>query len=115
MPREKILIGWTTVNSATAANKLAAGLVAARLAACVQVDGPVASHYIWKSKPERTREWRIWVKFSAKQAKAVETWLKKNHPYSTPQWLAVEAATVAEPYRKWILKNTHKARSAKKK
>ncbi len=103
MPAPKILIGWTTLDSAAAAHKLAAGLIAARLAACAQVDGPITSHYLWKGKQERTKEWRIWVKFPAKNAKKIEAWLKTNHPYSTPQWLAVEVAAVAEPYRRWVM------------
>lgn len=103
MPSPKILIGWTTVDSAAAARQLATGLVAARLAACVQVDGPVESHYLWQGRQERAKEWRLWVKFPARQAKAVETWLAKHHPYSTPQWVAVEARAVARPYRDWVL------------
>ncbi len=106
MATAKILIGWTTVDSAAAAKKLAAGLVAARLAACAQVDGPVTSHYIWQGKQERTKEWRIWVKFPTPRAKEIEAWLKAHHPYSTPQWLAVEAAAVAGPYREWVVGNT---------
>jgi periplasmic divalent cation tolerance protein len=106
MATNKILVGWMTVDSAAAAEKLAAGLVAARLAACAQVDGPVTSHYIWQGKQERAKEWRVWVKFTASRAKDIEAWLKAHHPYSTPQWLAVEAAVVAESYREWVVENT---------
>jgi periplasmic divalent cation tolerance protein len=107
MTNAKILIGWTTVDSAAVADKLAASLVAARLAACAQVDGPVTAHYIWEGKPERATEWRVWVKFPAKHAKKIAAWLKTHHPYSTPQWLAVEAAAVAGPYRRWVEASTH--------
>ena len=89
---------------------MAAGLVAARLAACVQVDGPIRSHYIWEGRAEKSREWRLWVKFPSSRARAVEAWLKQHHPYSTPQWLAVPAARVAEPYRAWALENTRPTR-----
>ncbi len=106
MATQKIFVGWTTVDSAAAAEKLAAGLVAARLAACTQVDGPMTSHYIWEGKHERATEWRVWVKFSAARAKKIAAWLKQHHPYCTPQWLAVEAAAVAGPYRQWVVANT---------
>ena len=114
MPRAKILVGWTTVNSAPLARKFAAGLVAARLAACVQVDGPIVSHYEWNGKQTKSKEWRLWIKFSSPQAQAIEDWLCANHPYSTPQWLAVDAAIVAEPYRQWLLENTRALRARKK-
>ena len=103
MPLDKILIGWTTVDSATAAEKLAAGLVSARLAACVAVDGPVTSHYWWEGKQERAEEWRLTVKFPVRRAEDVANWLAANHPYSVPQWIAVEADAVSEAYRDWVI------------
>ena len=104
---EKIFIGWTTVDSATAAEKVARGVVAARLASCAQVDGPVTSHYIWEGKQKRATEWRVSVKFTSKRAAELEKWLVANHPYSVPQWLAIPASKVAEPYRKWVLETTN--------
>jgi periplasmic divalent cation tolerance protein len=101
MPREKIHLGWTTASSAAAAKKLAAGLVAARLAACAQVDGPITSHYRWADNQRQSKEWRVWVKFPARHEKKIEAWLAAHHPYSTPQWVAI-AAAVTEPYREWV-------------
>jgi periplasmic divalent cation tolerance protein len=114
MPPDKILVGWTTVDSADAAHRLAAGLVAARLAACVVVDGPVTSHYFWKEKQEQATEWRLTVKFPADRAEEILAWLRAEHPYSVPQWVAVEAAAVAEPYRQWVVANTRAPFPAKK-
>jgi len=114
MPHAKILIGWTTVDSVKAARQLATGLIAAQLAACVQVDVPVISHYVWQGKQTQTKEWRLWVKFPADNSAAIEEWLKSHHPYSTPQWLAVEAVRVAKSYQKWILENSLNPRSKKK-
>ncbi len=106
MSKPRILIGWTTVDSARVAGQIAVGLVAAKLAACTQVDGPVTSHYRWQGKQAHAKEWRIWVKFPAPKARKIAAWLKAHHPYSTPQWLAVEAKAVSEQYRKWVLQNS---------
>jgi periplasmic divalent cation tolerance protein len=111
MPLDKILIGWTTVDSAAAAEKLAAGLVSARLAACVAVDGSVTSHYWWEGKQERAQEWRLAVKFPARRAKEVATWLAANHPYSVPQWIAVEVAEISKAYHLWIVASTRAPRA----
>jgi len=113
MAKPKILVGWTTVDSAQKAEKLAADLVRARLAACAQVDGPITSHFIWQGKTERAKEWRVWVKFPASSAKKIEAWLRTHHPYSTPQWLAVETKAVAGPYREWVLESTQSIRKTK--
>jgi periplasmic divalent cation tolerance protein len=106
MPHQKILVGWTTVDSADLANKLAAGLVATHLAACVIVDGPVTSHYHWEEKQERATEWRLWVKFPADRASEIFAWLRAHHPYKVPQWVVVEAAAVSIPYEDWIIAST---------
>ncbi len=115
MSAEKIFVGWTTVDSAVRARQLAGRLVAARLAACVVVDGPVTSHYRWKGKQERSREWRLTVKFPADRAQEILQWLKANHPYDNPQWVAVEATAVAVPFRQWVVANTRVPRVTKKK
>jgi periplasmic divalent cation tolerance protein len=106
MPQQKILVGWTTVDSAEIANKLAVGLTATRLAACVIVDGPVTSHYWWENEQLRATEWRLWVKFPADRSNEIFAWLRGHHPYAVPQWVVVEAAAVSEPYRDWIVTST---------
>jgi len=115
MPQKKIFVGWTTLDSAPSADRFAVALVATRLAACVLVDGPVTSHYVWQGKQECAKEWRVWIKFPARHARKINTWLSANHPYATPQWLAVEAATMTEPYRQWVLGNTRKPATTRKK
>jgi periplasmic divalent cation tolerance protein len=72
------------------------------------------SYYQWQGKPTRAKEWRLWIKFSSHQTRAIEQWLRENHPYSTPQWLAVEATTVSKPYREWILESTSRPTRRKK-
>ena len=51
--RSAMLIAWTTVGTSAEAERLASDVVAAGLAACVQVEGPIASHFRWEGKTER--------------------------------------------------------------
>ncbi|MGJ3243909.1 MAG: divalent-cation tolerance protein CutA [Opitutales bacterium] len=102
----RLLVGWTTVETPEQADRLADGLVRSRLAACVQIDAPVTSHYVWKGKAEADREIRIWTKFPEDRAEALETWLHQNHPYETPQWLAVPAERVHPDYLAWAIEQT---------
>jgi periplasmic divalent cation tolerance protein len=104
-----LLVGWTTVATHDDANRLARGLVEARLAACVQVDGPIFSHYIWENRSETTEEFRLAVKFIPARAGAVEAWLFANHPYETPEWIVVRAEYVAEKYLSWARANSTSA------
>ena len=47
---KELRIGWTTVDSLAAAEKLARDLVGAGLAACVQIESLVGSVYRWEGK-----------------------------------------------------------------
>ena len=100
-----LLIGWTTVASRDDASRLAGGLVETRLAACVQIDGPITSHYIWGNRAEAAQEYRLTVKFIPARAAAVEAWVLAHHPYDTPEWIVVRAERVAEKYLSWARSN----------
>jgi periplasmic divalent cation tolerance protein len=62
---DTLLIGWTTVDSEAVARRLGNGLVATRLAVCVQIDASVESVYRWEGAVQSQREWRLMVKFAA--------------------------------------------------
>ena len=98
---DTLMIGWTTTETIDQAQVLAKGLVEKRLAACVQVEGPVLSHYLWEGTHRDSDEYRLMVKFLKGNSTAVETWLMENHPYDTPQWVAVQAAQTQANYLAW--------------
>lgn len=95
------MIGWTTVSSIEDARKLASGALEARLCACVQISA-VESTYVWKGAVQTEAEMRLTLKFDARCGDALRDWLKTNHPYETPQWVAVEAADALPVYADWI-------------
>jgi periplasmic divalent cation tolerance protein len=55
----------TTAGSEEEAERIGQHLVEARLAACVQVIGPIASTYRWQGAIEREREWQCLAKTEA--------------------------------------------------
>ncbi|MDE3083877.1 MAG: divalent-cation tolerance protein CutA, partial [Verrucomicrobiota bacterium] len=93
-----MLIAWTTVAERADAEKLARDIVERRLAACVQIDGPIVAHYFWEGRLERTEEFRLCLKFLPEQQAALETWLFAHHPYDTPEWFVARAEQVGEKY-----------------
>ena len=100
---EDLTVGWTTVPTRDEADRLARDLVDSRLAACVQISGPVTSWYRWEGRVESAQEFRLTVKLATSKASAIGAWLEANHPYDTPQWVACRAAEVTEKYLKWAL------------
>ena len=99
-----LFAGFTTVDDADTAQRIAAALVDDGLAACAQVSGaPVVSHYLWRGKRETASEFVVTVKFDGRRAAAVEKRLKELHPYDTPQWYAVRAEIVSAEYLAWAV------------
>ncbi len=94
-------VGRTTVPTREVAELLAADLVKSGLAACVQTDGPIRSHYLWKGEYCVAEEFGVTVKFLPANASAVQTRIRANHPYDVPQWIAVPAVAVLPEYLAW--------------
>ena len=97
----KMLIAWTTVATPEDATRLARGAVEAGLAVCVQVEGPVTSHYRWEGRIEAVAEHRLMFKFLAEHAAVLEAWVRTRHPYEAPEWIVVRAEHVSEKYLSW--------------
>jgi periplasmic divalent cation tolerance protein len=96
-----MLIAWTTVASHADAERIAADVVARNLAVCVQIDGPVISHYRWHHQAAREEEFRLCFKLRENHAAALEAHVLATHPYEVPEWVVVRAEHVAEKYLSW--------------
>ena len=100
-----MLIGWTTVDSESAASTLAHAIIEQKLAVCVQVDGGVQSFYRWKGEVNSESEWRLTVKFLEAQGDSLFNYLMANHPYDVPEWVVVRAGQVAPDYLDWAIES----------
>ena len=103
---ERFLQVATTIDSAAAAAALARGLVEARLAACVQVVGPIASTYRWKGTVETAQEWLCLAKTTAGRYPALAAHVRANHPYETPELTATPITDGGADYLAWIAEAT---------
>jgi len=84
------------------ARKTAHGLVEARLAACAQVAGPIASVYWWRGAIEESREWVCIAKTILRLYPLVQDFIRKHHSYTTPEILAVPIVAGSPEYLAWI-------------
>ena len=101
-----MFIAWTTVAEQADAERIAADAVARNLAVCVQIDGPITSHYRWQGKDERSEEYRLCFKCLVQRLAALEQHVLATHPYETPEWLVVRAERVGEKYLSWAEANS---------
>jgi periplasmic divalent cation tolerance protein len=92
----------TTTEKRDDAGRIARALVEARLAACVQIVGPITSIYRWKGKIETAGEWLCLIKSRAEHYGAVEQAIRSLHPYETPEIVAVPITAGSRDYLDWL-------------
>lgn len=103
---ESYLQVTTTTESQDHARALARQIVEARLAACVQVLGPIQSTYWWNNDVEIAQEWMCLMKTTASAYPALESFIRQEHTYETPEITASEIATGSSEYLVWIGEQT---------
>lgn len=96
----------TTTPTKEDARRIADRLVEKRLAACVQIVGPIASVYRWRGKIESTEEWQCHVKTRGALREAVEREIRANHPYEVPEIAALPVVAGNADYLAWIDEQT---------
>jgi len=95
----------TTIDSEEAAERLSAALVERRLAACVQVLGPIASTYRWQGEVENAREWMCVAKTAAARYDQLEAAIRELHPYDEPEIVATPIVAGSAGYLAWLAHN----------
>jgi periplasmic divalent cation tolerance protein len=98
----------TTVGSRDEANTIATELVSRRLAACVNVVGPIASVYHWQGDVERSDEFLLMIKTTEYQMMAVQEAVRSLHSYKLPELIALIIDSGFENYLDWIGASVHR-------
>jgi periplasmic divalent cation tolerance protein len=96
----------TTVASQGDARRLAARLLDARLAACVQIDGPIESHYRWEGQLQTATEWRLQFKSTGARLAEAIALLAEAHPYDEPEILYHYFDGGSSSYQAWVRDET---------
>jgi periplasmic divalent cation tolerance protein len=96
-----IQIQTTTGDQQTAAT-IARDLVENRLAACVQMGGPITSVYRWQGQVETATEWTCVIKTARRLYAAVESRLRQLHSYAEPEIVVVDLVDGSPTYLAWL-------------
>ena len=94
-----------TAGTKDEAAKIARVLVERRLAACVNVVGPMESVYRWKGTIESAQEWLLVVKTMAKAVDEISARVQELHSYELPECLVLPVEGGSEEYLEWIGEN----------
>jgi periplasmic divalent cation tolerance protein len=99
---DELILILTTMPDDARADELAAALVGEKLAACVNVHGPMMSTYRWKDAVERDAERQVVIKTTRARLPAIESRLRTLHPYELPEFVVIGAGS-SEAYRQWAI------------
>lgn len=100
-PLELIEVRIAAPDQATA-ESIARGLVDSRLVACAQVLPQMTSVYQWKGHAEKAREHLILAKTTAGHFEAICERVGGDHPYDTPEIVAVPITHSSAAYAVWL-------------
>ena len=92
----------TTVDSEEDAQNIAGAVVGERLAACVQIIGPISSVYHWNDTIENAEEWMLVIKSRSDLFSELSGLIQQLHPYDVPEILATPIVAGGASYLEWM-------------
>ncbi len=96
----------TTTGREEDARRIADLLVEKRLAACVQIVGPVRSVYRWEGKVESAQEWQCQIKTRQALLDELSEAIREVHPYQVPEIIALPIVAGSRDYLTWLEEQT---------
>ena len=93
---------FVTAPSRKVAERLAKGILSKKLAACVNLIPGIRSWYWWKGRVASDPEVFLVIKTAASRLESLRRWVRANHPYELPEFLALPVAYGDASYLKWI-------------
>lgn len=97
-----MLVVLVTCPAGRAAQRLAARVIAARAAACVNILPGVQSVFRWAGKVDRARESLLVIKTTSKGFSRLRRTILASHPYDVPEILAMPVSQAHQPYLRWV-------------
>ncbi len=101
-----VMLAITTAPDRHTAERLAEGMLERRLVACVNILPDIGSVYWWQDRLERADEVLLFMKTTQDRWPELEAFMREQHPYDTPELLALPISTALDTYYEWIQKET---------
>ena len=105
MPKPFVVLTTFPANDIDSVDDFIEKLLMSRLCACVNKI-KVESQYWWDNKIQKDPEYLLVVKTTDDKLQELETWIKKNHPYTVPEFIALNVERITEPYHEWLVRET---------
>lgn len=101
-----LVLVYLTARDARQARRIGEALVKERLAACVNVLGPIASCYRWKARLQRDREVALLAKTRRALLPRLTARVKALHTYDVPCVVAIPILGGNAGFLEWVAAET---------
>ena len=96
------IVVLVTVKNEKEAQKIAAGLIKAKLAACVNIIDKVSSIFFWVGKIDQAKESLLVIKSKQEKLPKIIKLVRSLHSYEVPEIIAIPIIAGDRPYLRWI-------------
>ena len=103
----KILLVMTTITDIGKGKLLARQIVDQRLAACCNIVPAVTSIYRWKDELHEVQECLLVMKTIETRYTQLSKFILQQHPYETPELIALPVTQSTQEYLSWVIKETN--------
>jgi periplasmic divalent cation tolerance protein len=100
----QFIIVIVTTASKPEAEKISQTLLEAKLIACANILGPVASHFNWGGKIESAEEFLLLLKSRQDLFEEISKTVKALHSYEVPEIVALPIVAGDKAYMDWLNK-----------
>jgi periplasmic divalent cation tolerance protein len=97
---------YTVFASAEEAERIGRAVIEERLAACINILGPIRSIYRWEGAVEEADEHLLILKARGADVPALEGRVRTLHTYAVPEVLALPVRAGSAPYLAWLAEAT---------
>jgi periplasmic divalent cation tolerance protein len=96
------IVVLVTARDKKEAQKISAGLVKHKLAACVNIIDKVNSLFFWEGKVDRAKESLLVIKSKKAKLSKIIKLVRSLHSYKVPEIIAIPIIAGDGPYLRWI-------------